>query len=165
MGTLLYRSIAFHKESPERAALYVVIKVSSKMYKVWADGVVWSISDGKFLKPTTDKDGYYILSIGNHKCKLHRLILMCFDRAPEYGEEGRHLDGDPAHNDISNLLWGTGKENWQDRREHGRAYKLTIRDVLSIRESLLSNTELAKIYGVSEANISNIKRKIIWRSI
>ena len=90
---------------------------------------------------------------------------MVFDRAPEYGEQARHLNGDPSFNDISNLLWGTGKENWQDRREHGRDYKLLIEDVKAIRSSLLTNAELAKIYNVSEANISNIKRKIIWRSI
>lgn len=165
MATLLFRNIAFHKNPPKRDVLHKLIKVNSKMYIVWADGLIWNVNDSKYCKPDVDKDGYYIVCLGNYKSKLHRLILMCFDRSPDYGEEARHLDGDPSNNDISNLLWGTGKENWQDRREHGRAYKLLIEDVHNIRNSLLKNSELAKIYNVSEANVSNIKRKIIWRSI
>lgn len=165
MSTLTFRDIAKHDPPPVRPYLSQMIKVSSKTYIVWADGIIWNVSDSKYVKQDIDKDGYCICSIGNHTTKVHRLILMVFDRPPEYGEQARHLNGDPSFNDISNLLWGTGKENWQDRREHGRACKLLIEDVKAIRSSLLTNAELAKIYNVSEANISNIKRKIIWRSI
>lgn len=165
MATLLYRDIVVHADPPNRGPIHKLIKANSKMYIVWADGIIWNVSDSKYCNLEVDKDGYRIASIGNKTCKVHRLILMCFDRAPNYGEEARHLDGDPSNNDISNLVWGTKKENWQDRREHGRANKLTIEDVKVIRNSLLPNVELAKLYNVSQPNISNIKRKQIWRSI
>ena len=50
MTTLLYRSITFHTDPPIRPYLHKTIKVSSKTYIVWADGIVWNVSDGKYVK-------------------------------------------------------------------------------------------------------------------
>lgn len=43
--------------------------------------------------------------------------------------------------------------------------KLTVLEVLAIRVDSRSNTELAKIYGVSQPNISCIKSRKIWRHV
>ncbi len=163
MATLNARDILVQESPP--GADYAVILVKGSIYAIWEDGRVWNLKLGKSLSFDIDKDGYRTAHVGGHSIKLHRLVLIVFDREPTYGEQARHLDGNPAHNWASNLCWGTGGENWQDRREHGRAYKLTIEQVKEIRSSSLTVGELAKLYGVSQPNISNIIRRIIWRSI
>lgn len=50
---------------------------------------------------------------------VHELVLTTFvDPCPK-GMECRHWDGNPTNNALSNLLWGTPKENGQDRVRHG----------------------------------------------
>lgn len=57
---------------------------------------------------------------------VHRLVLKAFvGPAPQAGMEGCHRDGDPMNNDISNLYWGTRKENVQDMARHGTAAWMT----------------------------------------
>jgi len=63
------------------------------------------------------------LSKGTDKQKLvkvHRLVLLAFVGAPPKGMEACHYDGDPQNNNLSNLRWDTAKENWVDRKRHGR---------------------------------------------
>jgi hypothetical protein len=52
---------------------------------------------------------------------VHRLLLLTFVGSPDDASmEGRHLDGNPTNNDLSNLCWGTSAENAADRARHGR---------------------------------------------
>ncbi len=51
---------------------------------------------------------------------VHRLVLQTFVGPCPEGMECRHFDGDPTNNQLSNLIWGTPKDNWADRRKHGR---------------------------------------------
>lgn len=51
---------------------------------------------------------------------IHRLVLEAFVGPCPEGMQCRHLDGDPANNRLSNLKWGTPKENQADRERHGR---------------------------------------------
>ncbi len=50
---------------------------------------------------------------------VHRLILEAFVGTCPDGMEGCHGDGDPTHNWLSNLRWGTDKENQADSKRHG----------------------------------------------
>jgi hypothetical protein len=52
---------------------------------------------------------------------VHDLVLLAFDgQRPESNERGeiRHLDGDKMNNHLSNLKYGTAKENMADRKLH-----------------------------------------------
>lgn len=51
---------------------------------------------------------------------IHALVLEAFvGPRPEWAEESRHLDGDPANNALANLRYGTRSENQLDSVRHG----------------------------------------------
>jgi len=92
-------------------------------YFVFDDGRVWSRRIMRFLKGEIDRDGYLVygsMRLLGLESKAHRLVLKVFDREPRPGEQTRHRDGTPSNNYKSNLAWGTGSENQQDRIKHGR---------------------------------------------
>lgn len=51
---------------------------------------------------------------------VHRLVLEAFIGTRPKEMVCRHLDGNSLNNDLSNLKWGTKKENAQDCVKHGR---------------------------------------------
>jgi hypothetical protein len=144
----------------------------SKVYAIYDDGRVWSISRGRFLKQNPDSDGYPKVD----NCFVHRLILLAFKGQPTFPHaEGRHLDGMPENCRLENLAWGTRKENWADRKRHGRVcaglgesnrnHKLTERQVLKIRKSTRSNPSLAAEFGVCNETVRKIKKGIAWNHL
>lgn len=50
---------------------------------------------------------------------VHRAVLFAFVGPCPDGEETRHLDGNPANNNLSNIVWGTKQANHQDKVRHG----------------------------------------------
>jgi HNH endonuclease len=51
--------------------------------------------------------------------------MLAFEGACPEGLQVRHLDGDPKNNKFENLVYGTPKENMEDRdKVHGRNYEL-----------------------------------------
>jgi hypothetical protein len=58
---------------------------------------------------------YVLRSHSRPALLVHRAILMAWDRLPQPGEVCRHKDDNPANNVLSNLVWGTKKENAADR--------------------------------------------------
>jgi hypothetical protein len=147
-------------------------------YLIYEDGRVWSFSfGGKFLKskPINGYNQYGLSSGGKQYFRLaHRLVLEAFVGPCPEGMECRHLDGDTQNNHVSNLRWGTKKENYEDKRLHGTDNAGEImavrssRDVKEIgdlvRRGLYSQSELARLYGVSKQQISSIKTHKRWRT-
>ena len=99
---------------------------------------------------------------------VHRLVLSAFDRAPIADEQGRHLDGDPSNNVITNLCWGRQTENWDDSKRHGhhrRYSKLTADNAAVIRSRALAGESmegLGRDFGVSATQIRNIVQGKQW---
>lgn len=103
----------------------------------------------------------------------HRTVLSAFvGPAPEGCSEGRHLNGIPWDNTISNLAWGSPSDNRQDARQHGTmlqstGVKLTIeqvKEILSIpkvrsKHARGSDTDaaIALRYGVTRETIRDIR--------
>ena len=50
---------------------------------------------------------------------IHIAVLEAFVELRPTGAVARHLDGDTANNQLSNLAWGSQSENLRDRRRHG----------------------------------------------
>lgn len=154
----------------------VVVTIGKTDYRIFADGSVWSYGVHRFLRPDVDRDGYLVIAMSGHRFKVHHLVLKYFvhqRRRP--GEVARHLDGKPSHNDPTNLRWGTHAQNWQDKRDHGRApvhekhgrAKLTWKDVHAIRATRSEygyRQRLAAQYDVSTALIDKVRQGEIWRT-
>lgn len=128
----------------------------------------------------TDKDGYYRYSFKTEdkyvSRAIHRIEKMVFDYNPDHQSlQVNHKDGDPGNNYLPNLEWTTPKEN----TDHAMIYglhkmngsnnpnsKLTEQQVHEICKLIETgqyyDTEIAEMYGVSYANISDIHKGNIW---
>lgn len=145
-------------------------------YSVSNDGLVrsdrfrTSTSIGKILKPGHRyKYPRVELTIGSHKRKhfVHVLLAKAFIPNPSNKLEVNHIDGDPKNCTLENLEWVTRAENQRHARALGlfkgytKTNKLTPMQVMALRidkENGMSQTELAKKYGINQSNVSRICR-------
>jgi hypothetical protein len=148
-------------------------------YIVSKDGQVLSVKRGYgwILSPIKRKRSghlYVFLYRDGQMFKkyIHNLVLIAWNRQPLPGEEGRHLNGNPADNHLDNLAWGTPQDNSDDRVRHGRSprgekspvHKLTEQQVFQIRQRVGRETlrSLAKEYGVSHTCIRRAGNGMNW---
>lgn len=64
---------------------------------------------------------------GPRTIAVHRLVMLAFVGPCPVGKEVRHLDGNPGHNTLSNLTYGTHAENVADSIAHGTHISLAPR--------------------------------------
>lgn len=135
-------------------------------------------SEPRELSYKTDKYGYKVVRLyKNGKGRyftIHRLVLCTFNRKPEKCEVCRHLDGNRSNNNISNLKWGSPKQNSEDSRKHGtlrlgekvNTAILTEEDVKNLRErDCINYSDLARKYGVTPATIRNAFLGVTWKHV
>lgn len=115
-------------------------------HRIGNDGSFW-----KFLKKRKCWKKYkgipsrgYLMAgfgVGYKRYYIHRLVLLAFVGPCPPGMECCHIDGNPINNRLSNLRWGTRRENMEDRVRHGcdnggirnGMSRLTVADVVEIR--------------------------------
>lgn len=128
------------------------------------------------MKPSPTQFGHRKVTLYRHGRPVtrlvHRLVLEAFAGPIPPGMVTRHLDGDPANNQLKNLSWGTQAENLQDAVRHGTTTrgevavlsKLRTEDVLDIRASKGKKFAriLAEEYGVSKSLIEKIWQRKTW---
>lgn len=112
---------------------------------------------------------------GTHKNRtVHSLVLEAFVGPRPAGYEGSHLDGNPAHNYVTNLKWETPSENCMRKEEHGTLLrgrdnrgcaKLTEEQVLEIRrlDGTMPRTHIAKRFKIDPSNVKKICDRRSWR--
>lgn len=73
------------------------------------------------LNPYTDKDGYlYVRTTGNKSVRIHQLVMESFGpERPSPKHVIRHLDDNKRNNAITNLRWGTHRQNCWDAIHNG----------------------------------------------
>lgn len=87
---------------------------------------------GKILTPSVGEHGHLFLYLYKNKkanrISVHTAVLLAFVGPKPPGCICLHGDGEPYNNNVSNLKWGTHKENSEDARRHGR---IRTKDVCS----------------------------------
>lgn len=131
----------------------------------------------RILKPGLHTFGYpfVIMYVDKQKKleKIHRMVAQVFVPNQLALKCVNHIDCNPANPHYTNLEWVSHKGNTQHAVKLGRfepnrmaMAKLTWDKVDSIRklhaETLMSQDELAKMFGVSRANISFILAGKTW---
>lgn len=103
----------------------------------------------------------------------HRLVMLAFAGPPKEGQIVCHCDGDGSNNAVSNLRYGTHKENEADKERHGTkllgeavsAAKLTDEQVVEMRVLRASGAklqELARLFSVGMDTISLVCTGRTW---
>jgi hypothetical protein len=111
--------------------------------------------------------------------RVSRLVAQEFISNPENLPCVLHRDDDVSNNKVSNLFWGTNKDNVDDKVSKGRQAKLKgelngeskikEKDVLEIRNRYLkggtTHRELAKLFKVSKTQITRILNNKSWKHL
>jgi hypothetical protein len=104
---------------------------------------------------------------------VHRLVAEAFLGPPPEGHEVCHCEGVAIGDMVSNLYWGTRKQNMEDGVRHGTSRrgvrnphaKLTPENVEIIRQQRAAGVKLAVIaaqFNVSAGAASLAARRITW---
>jgi len=161
-------------------------------YFICRNGDVYSDKDRGFcysgaIKLKVCKSGWkgayhcvYLFRNGLRATKfIHRLLAITFIDKPLNKNYGivRHLDDIKVNNTLTNLAWGTQKDNMADRilngnsnkgEKHGMS-KLTRFDVWAIRRldeiEGIRQHQIATVFGVCQQTISLIVTKKYWKHI
>lgn len=86
-------------------------------YEVYSDGRIWSYLTNKFLKPSTDKQGYQIVSLSDNEGKVkkylvHRVIYESVTGEPiPKGMQCNHINECKSDNRFCNINLLTPKQN------------------------------------------------------
>src|ERR1700677_1291547 len=130
---------------------------------------------GKLTSLVSDKDGYIVVTLHVagliRNRKVHRLVASEFIANPDSLPEVNHKDGEKTNNKVENLEWCLHLDNQQHAGKLGLmaagskngTAKLTESDVIDIRKTDKSGPYLSKLYGVSVATISLVRRRKIWK--
>lgn len=127
-----------------------------------------------------DRNGYAQVREAG-KTEYHHRVVYCKANGVSLeairGAVVRHKCDNPACVNPEHLELGTHKDNTQDMMKRGRnkywhrqgskiqTAVLTELDVLAIRASSKTQVQLAKQYGVTQANISAIVSRKTWKHI
>jgi len=141
-------------------------------------------TDERILKQNP-KNGYLQIALYKNKkyfyFSVHRVVAIAFipnpENKPDVGHFGKYpngKEGNKKDNMYINLKWVTRSENLKHSFKFGlnnnegirhSQVKLTEKDVLDIRASILTNKELSVLYSICDAHICTIRKRRSWKHI
>jgi len=158
-------------ENPER---WAVIPRQPR-YSISDNGLIRFDHTGNIRTPQISTTGYaFVTFASGPKGKavfwsVHSMVLEAFVGPRMPGMQVCHIDGNRLNNRLSNLRYGTAKDNADDRDWHGmtrrgvRNGNAKIKDEKVIEEirrdyanGSANQYELARKHGISQAQINNI---------
>jgi hypothetical protein len=158
-------------ENPDRWALIP----GQPKYSVSDNGLVRFDANGNIRTPQVSNTGYAFVTFQNGPkgkavfWSVHSMVMAAFVGPRRPGMQVCHIDGDRLNNRLSNLRYGTAKDNAADRDWHGMTKrgvengnaKIKSAEVIDeIRNAYAdgagSQYDLARRYGISQAQINNI---------
>jgi hypothetical protein len=107
------------------------------------------------------KSGHLSVALGKGNSKqVHQLVLLAFRGPCPPGKESRHMNDIPGDNRLTNLRYGTRRQNMLDKIRNGR-HTLTYEQAEAIRLAVKTaehgdKKKLAEKYGVRQCTISDI---------
>lgn len=146
----------------------------SNFYEISTYGRIRNKRNGHILTVSHGNRGYCNVTLKAAPLKwcgtVHRLVLNTFGPPqPSPKHECCHNDGDGSNNKISNLRWGTRKENIFDKIRHKTARrKFTPQQIHTIRElskSGVNDFRISKKFNVKSWTISQIVRRMTYAEI
>jgi hypothetical protein len=159
------------KDVPEYEGLYQVSNL----------GRVKSLKFGRerILKPQEGKQGYmhvFLYKEGDVKFyRVHRLMMLAF--VGESNLQVNHINGIKTDNRLENLEYCTGSQNIKHAfntglsvpvkgEKHGRS-KITRACVERIKygHQGVSQKEIARIYGITQSQVSRVRSGRLWKHI
>ena len=121
---------------------------------------------------STDRDGYGRPTVNGRPIRAPRLAWELYRGPIPDGLFVLHNCDVPRCVNPEHLRLGTPRDNANDAINRGRHHrqngeknsqaKLTEADVVAIRKSLLAESELGRIYGISAARAGEIRRGRGW---
>lgn len=124
---------------------------------------------------TINRYGYGQFHHRGKTIRAHRAMYEIANGKIPYGFLVCHTCDNRKCVNQNHLYAGTHADNYNDARKRGRlnpprsdnhhAAKLNARDIPEIRGSNLSQRKLAKIYGVSQTTISELRRGLTWKTV
>jgi hypothetical protein len=107
---------------------------------------------------------------------VHRLVLSAFVGDCPPGMVGCHNDGDKSNNRVSNLRWGTPKENARDMIAHGTApigsknggsifTEQDIPIICALYDAGQNTCQIADDFGVNVSTIQRILSGERWSHV
>jgi len=190
------RAVSHHSNKKTPVRYQILSFIGLPTHRVGTDGSIWSKRIKGVVKKQLGpwwkmkgapaiKGKYWCVNLplelpyGRNKGRVflvHRLVLEAFVGPCPEGMLCRHLDGNGRNNNLSNLCWGTSKENCEDTKRHGRtclgrkfrSYNgekhpnaaLTNEQVIEIRKIYVKRcgeqTRLAKLYETTIGVIHNL---------
>lgn len=104
-------------------AMWMPVVGHENDYSVSSDGQVWSRprskTPGGFLRIIVPVNDYPTVGIHGRPSRIHRLMAEAFLGAP-HGRLVRHLDDVKTNNELSNLAYGSRRDNAVDAIRNGR---------------------------------------------
>jgi hypothetical protein len=126
-------------------------------YYVSDTGVVFG-PRGQMTPKISRNGGHYFLYLRGKNYFIHHLVLQTFVSPRPEGLLCRHLDGDCTNNNVSNLAWGTPRENYNDCIKHGSNKKPPPPDLLYgvkfLRQLGLYQTTITSVLGIPQQTVS-----------
>ena len=96
------------------------IKGYEDYYTISEDGKVWSKRRDKYLKGSSNSNGYLQVDlykdVKGKKFSIHRLVALAYIENPENKPEVDHIDRDILNNSVNNLRWATKEEQMRNRK-------------------------------------------------
>jgi hypothetical protein len=132
-------------------------------YSVSSFGRVYSHVTARFLRPGRLSGGHMSVALGRKNSRLvHHLVLEAFVGPRKSGQEGRHKNGRPNQNQLTNLAWSSRSRNGQDKKWHAGAktYILSGEDAKAVKRMLAAEVKgviIANTFGISQSTVSAIK--------
>jgi hypothetical protein len=173
------------KEIFKQVKNYPAYRISNlgRLQSRWRRGSFYNgfkcVDRWKDLNGKPDEKGYLQVILcntsGRKTIRIHKIVAEAFlGLRPKDKPCVRHLDNNKLNNSVSNLTYGTYKENEDDKIRHGTwnlrngGAKLTPLQVNEIRVKLANGAKqntLATEYDVSRPTITRIANNTIWKTV